>query len=274
MIHEIAPHTFGNRYQHLQEVGDDDYVLCFQGRSLLVKIANDGPEVPRKRDLRGIPEDAERTFLFTLNSVPCFLVIGTIEADASQQYREINVFRDMRPELGWISMAGFHLMTWYTQNRFCGACGAKTTHKPDERALVCPQCHATIFPRISPAVIVAITCNDKILLARSANPPRPFFSLLAGYVEVGEAIENTLQREVKEEVGLDIWNIRYYKSQPWPLSGSLMLGFTAEADEHQPLCIDPKELAEAAWFSRDNLPEHYPNISIAGELIAKFAAGE
>ena len=97
--------------------------------------------------------------------------------------------------------------------------------------------------------------------------------LHAGYVDVGESFEEALTREVNEEVGLDIKNIRYYKSQPWPVSGSIMIGFIAEADENQPISIDSKEIAEAAWFTRGNLPKHSLNISIAGEMIEQFEKG-
>jgi NAD+ diphosphatase len=165
-------------------------------------------------------------------------------------------------------------MNWYSQNKFCGKCGAKTNSKPDERAIICPVCNTIVFPKISPAVIVAIICDNKILLARNSDFHGDWYSLIAGYADVGESLEETLVREVKEEVGLDIKNIRYYKSQPWPLSGSMMIGFIAEADETQPICIDRKEIAEAAWFTRGHLPKHSSNLSIAGEMIEKFEKGE
>jgi NAD+ diphosphatase len=165
-------------------------------------------------------------------------------------------------------------MNWYMQNKFCGKCGTRTQKKPDERALICPECNTVVFPKISPAVIVAIICNDKILLARGLNFSGNWYSLLAGYVDVGESLEEALAREVMEEVGLEIKNIRYYKSQPWPLSGSMMIGFMAEADETRPLTIDTSEISEAAWFTRGNLPPHSSLISIAGEMIEKFDKGE
>jgi NAD+ diphosphatase len=131
-----------------------------------------------------------------------------------------------------------------------------------------------IYPKISPAIIVAIICNNKILLARSSKFPKNWYSLIAGYVDVGESLEEALIREVKEEVGLDVKNIRYSMSQPWPLSGSMMIGFVAEADENQPVSIDNREISEAAWFTRGNLPAHPPGLSIAGEMIERFEKGE
>lgn len=276
MIQNIFPHRFNNQYLANQAIEEDDFVLYYKDKSLLLKTRGNEFELPRKKDLPEFPEQTERTFLFSLNDVPCFLVENDLVADKPNLiYREINFFRTIaQPEIAWISIAGFHLQNWYGQNKFCGKCGAKTQHKPDERALICPDCQTVVYPKISPAVIVAIICKDKILLARNVNFPGSWYSLVAGYVDVGETLEETLKREVKEEVGLDIRNIRYYKSQPWPLSGSMMIGFVAEADENQPITIDNKEIAEAAWFMRGNLPPHSSNISIAGEMIEKFEKGK
>ena len=121
---------------------------------------------------------------------------------------------------------------------------------------------------------MAILCKDKILLAHNANFEEKRYSLVAGYADVGESLEETVMREVKEEVGLEVKNIRYYKSQPWAFSGSLMIGFTAEAEDNQAISPDMVEITDASWFSRDNLPNHPPKVSIAGEMIEKFEKGE
>jgi NAD+ diphosphatase len=130
-----------------------------------------------------------------------------------------------------------------------------------------------VYPKISPAIIVAIVCNDKILLAHSNNFPGKWYSLIAGYTDIGESLEEAVMREVKEEVGLEVKNIRYYKSQPWPFSSSMMIGFFAEADDAQRIQTDNKEISHAAWFNRGNLPDHPAQISIAGEMIDKFEQG-
>lgn len=243
---------------------------------MLLKPSGDEFEIPRKEDFPEIADQMEQIFLFTLNDVPCFLIEDGLNADGPRFiYKDISFFRTaLQQEIAWVSIAGFHLMTWYSQNRFCGKCGGKMQHKPDERALMCRDCNIVVYPKISPAVIVAIVCRDKILLARNTMFQGGWYSLIAGYADVGESLEGALVREVKEEVGLDIWNIRYYKSQPWPLSGSLMIGFIAEADDRQPVSIDNKEIAEASWFIRGSLPKHPLNISIAGEMIEKFESGE
>jgi NAD+ diphosphatase len=275
MIHEIFPHHFNNRFVVTNSVDEDAVILHYHERSVLLKTNVEDPELPRKRDLKDIQE-ADLTFLFTFNDVPCFLLTkepGELKSGLS--YWELNFFRTVRKkEIAWVSIAGFHLFNWYTNNRFCGKCGAETHQKSDERALVCSKCASTVYPAIAPAIIVAIVCDDKILLARNTNFPGGWYSLIAGYVDIGETLEEALIREVKEEVGLDVWNIRYYKNQPWPLSGSMMIGFIAEADEQQPIMIDGKEIADAAWFKRGELPEHSLGLSIAGEMIGKFEKGE
>jgi NAD+ diphosphatase len=276
MIQDIYPNRFDNHYLPGQPIGEKDIILYYNDNTLLLKTDGDECELPRKRDLPELSGNTEATFLFTLNDVSCFLVWNRPVAEQSSfTYKEISFFRTAsKKEVAWVSIVGYHLHNWYAEHRFCGKCGAKMEHKPDERAMMCPECHALFFPKISPAIIVAITCGDKILLARNNNFRAGWHSLVAGYADVGETLEETVIREVKEEVGLDVKNIRYYKSQPWPLSGSLMVGFTAEADDRQPITIDHNEIASAGWFTRDNLPDHPTGVSIGGEMIDKFEKGE
>lgn len=276
MIQDIFPHRFSNHYTTYQSIGENDYILHYHENSLLLKTEGDSYEIPRKKDFPEITGQTEYVFLFTLDEVPCFLVWDELKANhASFVYQEITSFRTLQQqEIAWILMAGFHLLNWYAQNKYCGKCGTKTRHKHDERALECPGCQNVIYPKISPAIIVAIVCGNKILLARGTNFRGSWYSLVAGYADVGESLEDTVKREVKEEVGLDVRNIRYYKSQPWPLSGSMMIGFIAEADDRQPVSVDRREIAEAAWFTRGKLPEYSMKLSIAGEMIEKFDKGE
>jgi NAD+ diphosphatase len=276
MIHEIYPHSFDNHYQSDTLIGENDFVLHFKDNTLLLRSCDDLLEIPRKKDFLALTDKTELFFLFSLNGISCFLSWEEPQMDDSQfVYQDINFFRSTsQTEIAWISLVGLHLRNWYAENKFCGKCGTKTQHKLDERAMECPNCHALFFPKISPAIIVAITCNNKLLLARNSNFAGAWYSLIAGYADVGETLEQTVVREVKEEVGLDVKNIRYCCSQPWPLSGSLMVAFVAEADESQPIVVDGNEIVEAAWFTRENLPNHPPKLGISGYLIDKFEKGE
>lgn len=272
MLNEIGPGIFDNKYFHDLKIGDEDFVLSYSDNQVLLKKSGDDYEIPRKRDF--IENIESPVYLFSINSNHCFgLIESTVNCD-SFEYLDIFILRNLKKkELAWMGSVGYQLMTWHNNNRYCGRCGAKTALKVEERATVCPNCHQVNFPKISPAVIVAITCNNKILLAKGKNYKGDFYALIAGYVDVGESIEETVVREVKEEIGLDIKNLKYYKSQPWPFSGSLMLGFTAEGDDNQPIIIDEKEIKEAGWFTRGELPTHASDVSISGDLIAAFEKG-
>ena len=169
-------------------------------------------------------------------------------------------------------LAGYalQLLDWLTENRFCGRCGRSMAMEQGDRALVCHACNRTIYPRISPAIIVAITSGGRLLLARSGRfPGRRMFSVIAGYVEPGETLEDCVRREIREEVGLEVRRIRYFGSQAWPFSGSLMVGFTAEHATGE-IRVDGREILEADWFSPDDLPEIPGKISIARQLIDWF----
>jgi NAD+ diphosphatase len=276
MIHEIYPHRFNNHYLPDTYPDENAFILHYKENSLLLKTDGINFELPRKSELSSINKTSDAIYLFSLDDTPCFLILqdlGTV--DAPFFFKELSLFRSVtQHEIAWIIIVGFHLFNWYLHNRFCGKCGHETVHKNDERALICQSCSTTVFPKISPAIIVAVVSGDKILLARNSNFPGRWYSLIAGYVDIGESLEETVVREVKEEVGIDIHNIRYYKSQPWPLSSSMMVGFIADADETQPITVDTKEISEAAWFSRSNIPEHPSHISIAGEMISKFENDE
>lgn len=277
MLHEIHPHTFTNEFNKNAAIAAADFVFYFRGNELLLmSMGVEQVQIPQKRELESFLEITNHVYLFRLNDRNCFLVWGELrETDARFEFREISFFRiSPQPEIAWSSLLAHQLLTWYERNRFCSICGSKTQHKPDERAIVCTNCNVVVYPNISPAVIVAILSDDKILLARGVGWAEGRYSLLAGYVDIGETLEQTVVREVKEEVGIAIHNISYYKSQPWPLSGSMMVGFIAYADEKQPLHLDANEIAEAAWFKRGELPDHPPALSIAGEMIEKFEKGE
>lgn len=139
--------------------------------------------------------------------------------------------------------------------------------------MVCPACGNTVYPRISPAVIMLITSGEKILLAKGRHYAGNFYSLIAGYLEIGESLEQAARREALEETGLHIRALRYFGNQPWPYTGSQMVGFFAEADEKEPLRIQQEELEDARWFTRETLPPTPSGISIASAMIAAWREG-
>lgn len=162
------------------------------------------------------------------------------------------------------------ILDWHQSHRHCGACGEPTRFLESQRAVACVSCKRQYFPRINPCVIMLINRGEEILLARSARFRTGFYSCLAGFIEVGETPEDTVSREVMEEVGIEVDNIRYIKSQSWPFPSQLMLGYFADYKSGE-LVLEEEEIEEADWFSYDNLPSIPPaNISVAGELIQLY----
>ena len=179
------------------------------------------------------------------------------------------LFGLIEEDLIWIAGLANQLVDWSRTHQYCGVCGHLTEDKTDERAKICPQCSGVNYPRLSPAVIVAVLKDNQILLARNKRFKLPFYSVLAGFVEPGETLEECVQREISEEVGIMVKNIRYFGSQPWPFPNSLMIAFVADYADGD-ITIDGSEIIEAAWFSTDQLSKIPPKISIARQLIDWF----
>lgn len=172
-----------------------------------------------------------------------------------------------------VASRAVQLLAWDRTSLFCGQCGAPTAGEPHERAKRCPSCGLTVYPRLSPAIIIAVVRKSggraELLLARNHRFPPGRYSVLAGYVEPGETLEECARREVCEEVGIAITNMRYFGSQPWPFPNSLMLAFTAEYAGGE-IRLEETEIAEAGWFAADGLPGLPPRMSVARRLIDWF----
>jgi NAD+ diphosphatase len=170
-----------------------------------------------------------------------------------------------------LASQAIQLMHWRKTHRFCGACGKPLQRHATERAMMCWDCDLAFYPRINPVVIVRITNGHNILLARRAHGFTGFFSLIAGFVEAGETLEQAVQREVYEEVGIRVKDITYCRSQPWSFPNNLMLAFTATYDGGE-ISPDGQEIAEAGWFNNSNLPTIPGHISVSRWLIDDFLA--
>jgi NAD+ diphosphatase len=175
-------------------------------------------------------------------------------------------------EVEWmVAGRAVQLVEWARTHRYCGRCGTPTEQQPGERAMRCPSCGLLAFPRLAPAMITLVSKGDKALLARGVQFRSPFYSCLAGFVEPGESLEGAVVREVREEVGIEVDDVRYWGSQPWPFPHSLMVGFTAKWKSGE-IDIDATEIVDARWFRRDELPPIPPPISIARKLIDAWLA--
>jgi NAD+ diphosphatase len=213
-----------------------------------------------------------RQYLGTLRGFPCYGVEVGEETPAPPGMAFVglrSLYGLLEEDSFKVALAAMHLLEWDRTSLFCGRCGARTELRREERAKECTECGALIFPRISPAVIVLVERGDLVLLARASRFTEPIYSVLAGFVEPGESLEETVYREIEEETGILVKDVRYFGSQPWPFPDSLMVGFTARYASGE-IHVDGKEILDARWFSVDELPQIPGKISIARKLIDRF----
>ena len=201
---------------------------------------------------------------------------GHAEDAGEYSVETLRVLRRTKPkEECYAGETAYHLYVWYRDNSFCGRCGEHLEYSHKERAMICPSCGNVVYPKIAPAVIVGIlnSSGDKIVMTRYAGREYKGHALVAGFCEIGETAEDTVRREVLEEVGLHVRNIRYYKSQPWGFDSNLLFGYYCTADEDEPIHMDDGELAKAVWVSRDEIGEEERNLSLTAEMIMHFKEG-
>jgi NAD+ diphosphatase len=213
-----------------------------------------------------------KQYLGSLNGKHCFAagLDDTVQIPRDMGLKNLRRLHGvLGDELFWIGGRGFQLINWDRTTQFCGRCGHATRSSGRERAKVCPSCGLRNYPRISPAVIVAVTRKNRILLARAYRFPMKIYSVIAGFVEPGETLEQCIHREIKEEVNVEVGNIRYFGSQPWPFPNSLMIAFTAEYAGGK-IRIDDEEIMDAGWFEAHELPAIPDRVSIARRLIDSF----
>lgn len=232
---------------------------------------------------------ARAEYLFSIDEIPYFMVrsaegdpaLKLAEEENQETFQEDGsgkfsfqgpaYFRIMQPEYqAFAAITAVQLFRWKESRKFCGCCGSRTEDSRTERALVCTKCGHTEYPKICPAVIVAVTDGDRLLMSRYKGRAYRGYALIAGFVEIGETFEETVRREVMEEVGLKVKNIRYYKSQPWAFTDTEMIGFFAELDGDDAIRLQEDELSEAGWYRRDEIPEDVSSISVGSEMKMAF----
>jgi len=238
--------------------------LVFRCRGSEVLVAGTGAEIP----LEPAPSDPETHYLGALAGVDCFAAaVGDGEAVDGLELRHLRSLYGVLSDEHW-ALAGraVQLVEWERTHRFCGVCGAPTEPCPGERARRCSACDHLAFPRLSPAVIMLVRRGRELLLARGRRVTEPIYSCVAGFVDPGESLEEAVVREVREEVGIEIADVRYFGSQSWPFPHSLMIGFTASWAGGE-ITIEEEELVDAGWFPPEALPELPAPLSIARRLI-------
>ncbi len=284
MIQDIGASRYHNEYRHVSPE-EESKILCYKDGKILVKNRENEisflsfQEV--KKEYPGIK--GEYRYAFSIDGTGYFLQpalakekfgnIGEEHGEAEPVWAGIDFLRKAGPcEEAFAGVTGFQLWGWYQSRRFCPACGQKMRHSEEERMMYCPVCGQREYPKINPAVIVAVTEGDKLLLTKYAGRAYTRYALIAGYTEIGETVEETVQREVMEEVGLKVKNIRYYKSQPWSFTDTLLMGFFAEVDGDDTIRLDENELQVAKWCPREEIPQN-DGISLTREMMEVFKTG-
>ena len=277
MLQDLDFGRLENEFKNIDAVGED-IILCFyEGKVLLRRSEDDSLTLPTFAQMAAWQSSAAPRYLFRMQERNYFLwnYDAPVSPDGGFGFEPVRQLRQLKSkDICFAIMTGWHLYNWYRSNKICGCCGTPTVHDGKERMLRCPSCGNMIFPRINPAVIVAVTDGDRILLSKYAGRGYTHFALLAGYTEIGETVEQTVQREVMEEVGLKVKNLRYYKSQPWGVDSTLLMGFFCDVDGSDAIHIDENELSMAGWYSRFDLPAHDDGISLTREMIRIFGEGK
>lgn len=265
--------SFKTCHYEIQTPADHDLVFCYAKQDIFL---NDQLQLPTYKQIQQ-NLNADQYYCFAEIDHQRCLLPQNINAFKQQMNGFSPLF--LKPLLSSLPkpllnalLLGCHINQWQTTHRFCGGCGAAMQNANKERARECPQCQQLSYPRISPCAMVLITKGEKILLARSPHFLPDVYSVLAGFIEPGESVEQAIAREVYEEVGLQVSDIQYQQSQPWPFPDSLMLGFTAQhtAGDIKP---DNIEIEDAQWFSRSELPKLPSKFSIARQLVEAWLKG-
>lgn len=266
MIQDIGQHVFRNEYRP-HPAGAEDLVFVFEKGQILCRTDDNGflhfPTAAQAGD-------QPLQYLFSIDDTSFYLGSKSIPGYIPESLR---CLRHCQPQhLGFAGMTAWHLYQWYASHRFCGKCGKPVHHHKTLRALEC-DCGNLIFPVIAPAVIVAVTKGDHLLITRYAGREHKGIALIAGFCEIGERAEDTVHREVMEEAGVRVKNLRYFDTQPWGFASNLLLGFYAELDGSDEIHMDEEELQFASWVHRKDLPEPENLASLTATMIERFRQG-
>jgi NAD+ diphosphatase len=273
VIQEIAPRIFDNGFKNRKAVPEDLF-LAYQEDEVLVNGKKDKLWYPSFADFEESHPHlkAAAQFLFTVDDIHYFLVEEKgLDAVAGWNYVSTSRFRSEKKF--WRSFpgaVGWQLNRWYENHGYCSRCREPMGRGIGERHLQCPSCGLRIYPTISPVVIVGVTHGDRLLLTKYAGRDYGGYALIAGFVEIGETLEEAVSREVMEEVGLEVRKIKYYKSQPWPFTDTLLAGFFAELAGKAVISLQEDELSQAVWVSREDVPDDEGGISLTAEMMATF----
>lgn len=276
MIQNIEPRIFNNDFKY-NKAELQDLFLSYRGDKVLVREEKNKLWYPSFADfVQKYPHLRDNAqFLFSVDDINYYLtdekgldsVEGWTYVPTSRFRTESKYWRSFVGAVGW------QLKRWYDNHRFCSRCGRMMVRSKKERMLFCDSCGFQVYPTISPSVIVGVYDGDRLLLTKYKGREHGSYALVAGYSEIGESFEQTVCREVKEEVGLKVKNLKFYKSQPWPFSDAMLAGFYAELDGDDTITLQEDELSVGIWVNREDIPPAERTISLTSEMIEAFRIG-
>ena len=270
MLQQIAPRHLDNQYRP-QAIGPGAKLCIFREKEILVSLRDGEVILPDWAQLKD--SILRSVYLFSIDETPYFLVELAPDAALPEGfgYDSVRAHRRLHPKYTvYAEMTAWHLYVWYRDNRFCGRCGRPTRHDGKLRMLSCPDCSNMIFPKICPAIIVGVTDGDRILLTKYSGREYKNYALIAGFTEIGETAEETVHREVFEETGVHVKNIRYWATQPWGVDTDLLLGYFADLDGSADITMDREELSLAGWYHRSELRIPADDVSLTNDMIRAF----
>lgn len=279
MIQDIYPHKLFNQYKGLANPEITDTVLNIFDGKILVFEADFADKKLSFPSIGLLGENREYRYLFAIDKQSYFLLEGELDGDSVPEGYNYVTERSIRTEgMGpdeevFAAITGKHLSDWYRDSKFCGRCGSRMIHSAKERAMKCDNCGNRVYPRIMPAVIVGVKNNDKLLITRYKTG-FAHNALIAGFTEIGETMEETVEREVMEEAGLRVKNIKYYKSQPWGSANDILLGYYCEVDGDDSITMDSEELKYAEWVKREEIVLQPGSFSLTNEMMRMFKEGK
>jgi len=276
MIQDLEGKKLYNEYEN-KEPQPTDPVFLFNMDQMYIKEDQKGMmTLPMAADF----PNTKLQYLFRIEENRYFLAMDDDDAEIIKALPGITTssarnLRDLtNKELAFAAATAYHLYQWYRDNKFCGRCGFRTQHGSGERMLRCPSCGNSIYPKIAPAVIVGLIDGDRLLMTKYNGRAYKRYALIAGFTEIGETAEETVIREVKEEVGLKAKNVRYYKSQPWGTEQDLLLGYFCDLDGDDTISLDEDELSTAEWVHRNDMNMEEDGFSLTREMMVAFQKGE